>query len=250
MQRQHSNEDFNEKKSRYLVTDYDMCAIAYNGTDPEMLSKPLLHFATQKLYDGFYGCSHRAYKSRSFIVKNAMQQIPEGGYSQEDVTKYATIVAVTENLKKRLNLPCMAVSTFEDTMSDRVCGQGYEQILKPAELDGVKPSSRICASFWRFVIFNIHDKNLQLLQIALHAILVSKHKVISLHYIDDNPKIIANAFSAKDQKDWPANVKLKFFLHGATGDNATITKVRNQDQLDAAVRQRDESNTGMKVTKQ
>ncbi len=225
-------------KVRYLITDYDQCAVAYNGTDPQMISIPFMQFAGRKesikpgYYAGFYGCTHRSHKTRGFILRHAMKQIPEGSYTREDVEKHANTVTITQNLEARLKLPCIAVSTFEDTVEGRMCGQGYEEILKPVEEKGFDPKRRDCASFGRFLFGNLHDKNTQLVQIAINASAQkSADTKVVLHYVDDNPKILRNALAAPRSPNWPKQVIMKFFLHSATGDDSVITRIKTEDDL-------------------
>jgi hypothetical protein len=107
-----SRKKIQKSKKRLLVTDYDLTLLAYNGTDVEMLSLPLIDFVMMKHYDGFYGCTHRAYRN--------------------------------------------------------------------------------------------------------------------LNYVDDNRDIIQHAFKVQEKKSRPKNVKLKFFVHDGTGDDAKINRVQEE----------------------
>lgn len=210
------------RKVRIIITDYDLCAIAYNGTQVDMVSPALVAFVKRKPYEGFYGCTHRAYSNMSFVVGYASKHANKDAYSDEQVKQLSLTTTATNNITAKLGIKCLGVSTFEDTVKGRKCGQGYEEIIKPFEESNKKPEKS--ASFLRFLFCNLHDKKTQLTQIATDAVEKFPDATITFHYIDDNTKILKNALEVTQEKAWPKNAKIKFFHLDPKGDTATIQK--------------------------
>lgn len=215
--------DRKSKGKKFLVTNYDQCALTLKGTHPKLLSQPLVNFARENEFNGFYGISGRVYSLDlpnqtcnflDWLTHMAAKKSRDSGlsvYSRNVIEKNYTTTQVTINLENASGLKCLAVSTGEDLVANRTCGDGFNEIIRPYEVDGIEPAGQPRNTDIRDLK---KSKNLQLLQIAQHA--AKRHLKagkITLDYVDDNKACCESAIKASNDKRWPKNVLINVYHH-------------------------------------
>src|SRR3990167_1326048 len=121
-----------KKNIRLLVVDYDFCAVTILGTNSKMLSKGLVKYAKENYYDGFYGCTHRCFRSVDVLMQHAMKIACHHNYSVLQVANNYSTYKITENFQNEAGIKCIEVSTLDDLISEE-CGKAFREIIKPYE---------------------------------------------------------------------------------------------------------------------
>lgn len=235
------------KEKYFLVANYDSCALTVYGTHPKLISKPLIAYANQLKFNGFYGLSGRhfskdiknqTYNFLDFLVHIAAKKTKSNGvsiYTEETITSNYTTTQTTLNLEEATGLQCQAVSTAEDLLEGRYCGDGFEEVIKPYELEQVIPEDkmRIHISDLPEEIDLDRSKNCLLLQIAQHATALNPKTNITLDVIEDNKHCADAAKTLCKDRDWPTNVKLNVTLMTGKGDDATLNSLHKMKDIPA-----------------
>lgn len=201
-------------KIKIFVIDYDNCAIDDFGD----ISYKLISQGKKGGYIGFYGCTHRSYLEVTSIVEMIKKAQEKKSFMASIAQQYFTHL-ITKNFAIESNLPCIAVSTFDDAIYPE-CGIAYKKVIKPYEIDGIIPKENQHVSAETILKTKepgvINTKNPQLLQIAQHAAINHPDaREIELDYVDDKLELCNSALEAAKQADWPAYISLNVYHHNA-----------------------------------
>jgi hypothetical protein len=187
-----------------------------------MLSTGLLQHIDATDYDAFYGCTHRCYSMLPRLKVSAKNK-KSTHYTDEQLNDNFPTYKITANIEYATGLPCLAVSTLEDVIRND-CGIGFNDVIKPFELEEKAPDVGSYVKFNEVGTYS-KTKNLQLMQVALHAQTAYPEASITLNYIDDNKTLCNKAQTVTGEANWPKNVKLRIFQHVADSDNAPTTPI-------------------------
>lgn len=234
---------------RIFVTDYDICAFCDNTKRPDLLSQELIDIAKNNNYAGMYGCTHRpymGYRGTDFLPASFARLLAyKKTYPDLDPNNVFAI-NITQNLEMATGLRCLAVSTSDDHAfkgrPEQQCGFSYTNILQVYEKQ-LKEKNNLAevAAGKEYVLHDLEtphsymsldeldkpeyskEKNLQLIQVAHHAVSVFGNMIpLEFHFFDDNHNI-CEAISKMDRALLPCNVTIKSFRHdGRRGFLANI----------------------------
>jgi hypothetical protein len=210
---------------RYLVTDYDDCAYSAASLRGDNLSQSIINMALTGRYNGFYGCTHRAYSSyhvleRMFATANRWS----AGFYQTPYKQNFATYKITENFAAATHLPNMAVSTLDDLVYKK-CGRGYALVLKPYEVSKQLPSTPYLSGL--HIAKELTSKNAQLTIIAKHAAAEHPDAEIVLDYVDDKASLCHEAINASMSADWPKNVFLNIYHYA----NRKVTAIYEPERF-------------------
>lgn len=194
---------------RYLVTDYDDCAYSATSMRADSLSQPIVDMALAGDYDGFYGCTHRAYGSYQYADRAASVKRLIGYPNSAANLNFPTYV-ITKNFAAATSLRNMAVSTLDDLLYQE-CGEAYTKVLKPFEVFKVRPVFSVGYIQPLGIPARLGSKNFQLTQIAKHAAALHPGAEIVLDYVDDKESLGREAIAASAGREWPGNVFLNIY---------------------------------------
>lgn len=211
-----------ERTVRYLVVGYNQCAFTVQGTHPEYLSIPLIKFASEGEYAGFYACTHRCHE----LLQKQKNDIAQGKIVTQPGKPDCTYPCykISVSFVKATQIPNEGVSTLDD-IKFPTAGAAYPKILYKIEHNDA-PDLTTRATWEDINLFG-KDKNFQLLQIAKQ--LAAKHPddaEVTLTFVDDK---LANCKAAAEHLvsvvGWPNNVRLNVYRHHAESDTAPVELV-------------------------
>lgn len=201
--------------ARFFVTDYDDTAFSYASKRADSLSQPIIDMAVKGNYAGFYGCTHRCYSIIDLTKMWAMCAQKWGtqlGHDASALDKNFPTYRITKNFADASMLPNMAVSTLDDILDKNTkAGYGFTAILGPYEIENKSPENKKQYIHKRDVLLNSRSKNIQLTQIAKHALATSGKNAVILDYVEDSAAICNNALHAMDDPEWPADATLNVY---------------------------------------
>lgn len=211
---------------RFLVIGYNQCAYTLNGSNPQLLSNPLIQFAKQNAqYDGFYGMTGRCYINLGNLYNHSLAKLPgKGNYNTSDLNDNFFTYQITDHFADQTGLHNETVSTLEDIKLGE-CGAGYEKILKPYESSGSLPTGKYIDDLTSMYTL-LQDHQTQLLQIAKDV--VKRHPEaasIRLDVVDDKTTHLKYAMRACNDATWPKNVKVRAYRHDADSDKAEVKEI-------------------------
>lgn len=212
---------------RYLITDYDDTAFSYTSRREDHLSQAIVDMAKNGDYDGFYGCTHRTYSTIDILKVRTLRSV---FISLQNARKNFATYLITEHFAKATSLPLQAVSTVDDVIPENRAhgvGYGYDHLLKPYEESGTVAASDQAFMRKRDAITYPSNKNVQLLQIAEHAVNANPGSSIVLDFVDDSKENCLNALEAIRQPDWPADVSLNIYHYQPDGKLVLLQEVED-----------------------
>jgi hypothetical protein len=240
---------------KILVVGYNNCLFTLYGTHPKFLSNPLLEFAKQGQFFGFYGCTHIAKVKLKDLQENKESKITDTSHTLDELKECYKTYQITENFLEAAELDCFGVSTIDDlamnlplskdgvpvkdlsesAFNDLIfseCGKAYYDSIKPYEFFNDEPYPNETLTLTEF-FQNSKNKNVQLIQIARHASEYCLGEDIELHFVDDSKKVCEQAFEAVKHEFWPPNVKLFIFHHRAENDQSPVIPIATVADLDS-----------------
>ena len=223
MQRAHLQpQESTERTIHYLVLGYNQCAFTVKGSHPEYLSIPLIRFASQGEYEGFYACTHRCYA----LLEKQKEDIAQGKIVTPPGKPDCTYPCykITVSFVKATQIPNEGVSTLDD-VKFKTAGEAYPNILYKSEHNSTPDLTKHAT--WEDINQFGKDKNFQLLQIA--KTLAAKNPEdaeVALTFVDDkDASCQAAAQGLVLQPEWPKNVRLNVYRHLALSDTSPVELV-------------------------
>ncbi len=207
-----------ERSVNYLVIGYNHCAFTVQGTHPEYLSIPLIKFASQEEYEGFYACTHRCFQ----LLAKQSQDIAAGKIQSTPGTPDCTYPCykITVSFVKATCIPNEATSTLDD-VKFKTAGEAYPKILYKMEHKDQPDLTKFAD--WNDINQFGRNKNYQLLQVAKHAAAKNAEDTeITLTFVDDKKTVCEDAKKLLDHPEWPKNVRLNIYRHEAVSDVAPV----------------------------
>jgi hypothetical protein len=235
-----------KKTVKILVVDYDECSFSLMNERKDGLSPELIKIAKKNNYRGFYGGTHRCYRSLRItsFISNYMQ-LNQEREKQNENSIFTHII--TKNFAEATGLSCFAVSTPDDfsdaaskAPSEQQCGLGYEKILKPWEEEILLLDKKNTLEKKPYVLPDAKDqsysiqlkpfekvsnnKNQQLLSIARDASFKFPDSNIEIDFFDDREDFCSSISQIPLDK-LPLNTSIRSFRHcPALGIIASIEK--------------------------